>query len=96
MRVNSNNEPLNSDPVGVTRTVTQPAVRENFLGEDRVSLSNAEAINLTLEQTPDVRADKVAQAKVLIADISYPPLEIIQKISSLIGLHVGAQVGADH
>lgn len=79
MRVNPNSEPL-----GVTRIPGQTGAREVRLGVDKLSLTTAEALNRALEQTPASRPDKVALAKNLLAQTSYPPVELIRKIAALI------------
>lgn len=93
MRVNPNSEPLSGNALGVTRTPSQIGARETRLEVEKSSLTTAEGLNSALAQVPATRAEKVAQAKLLIEDAHYPPLELIQKISSLIARHVGAQVG---
>ena len=44
----------------------------------------AKHLNQALTGTPDVRADKVARAKELLADPNYPPRELLDNISSLL------------
>lgn len=49
------------------------------------------SVSRALEQVPDVRPDKVEQAKNLLSDPHYPPLEIIEKISVLLAIHSGGK-----
>lgn len=91
MRINPNSEPL-----GVTITPAQTEARVPRLEADKLSLDTSEKLNRALtflEQAPAMRAEKVAQAKRLIADISYPPPELIHRISALIALGVEEQTG---
>ena len=90
MRVNPNNE---ASVVAVTpgRTAA-PGAR---LGQDNLALTTAESLNRSFEQTLEVRADKVAEAKALIQDGSYPPAVIIRKISALLAIKLDPQNGAD-
>jgi hypothetical protein len=95
MRVNPNSEPLNTEPLGATRAPSRTGARETGLGTDQLSFATVKGLNRALEQTPAARADKVAQAESLIADSTYPPPELIQKISALIAPLIDVQSGAD-
>jgi hypothetical protein len=86
MRVNPN-----SEAPAVSAAPGRSAVSEPRLGQDRLALSTTETLNRSLEQTPDVRADKVAEAKTLIRDGSYPPAVIIRKISALLAVKLDSQ-----
>jgi Anti-sigma-28 factor, FlgM len=85
MRVNPNTE----TPV-VAGTPSSPAAPKPRLGQDKLALSS-DTISPALEQTPEVRADKVAEAKALLQNGSYPPAVIIRKISALLAIHVNSQ-----
>jgi hypothetical protein len=54
-----------------------------------------ESLNRSLEQTPASRGDKVAEAKALLQDGSYPPAVIIRKISALLAITLDPQNNAD-
>jgi hypothetical protein len=54
-----------------------------------------DSLNRSLEQTPPVRADKVAEAKALIEDGTYPPAVIIRKISALLAIKIDSQNNAE-
>ena len=88
MRVNPNSE------LGpVTRTASPTGTGDPRLGADRLSLTTAAGLNRALEQTPAVRAEKVAQARSLIEDAPYPPPELIRKIAALLAMHSEAIKG---
>ena len=72
-----------------------PAAREPRLEEDKVALATSDTLNQALEETPETRADKVAEAKGLLQNGSYPPAVIIQKISALLAIHINSQDAAD-
>ena len=90
MRVNPNSE---------TSAVSAPPGRiaspEPRLGQDQLAATATESLNRSLEQTPEVRADKVAEAKALIQDGSYPPAVIIRKISALLAIKLDSQNNPD-
>jgi hypothetical protein len=58
------------------------------LGEDHLAPSAADDLAHALAQTPAVRSEKVALARGLIKDASYPPAVLIHKISTLLAIHV--------
>ena len=90
MRVNSN-----SDASAVSATpgrTTAPAPR---LGQDQLAFTTTESLNRSFEQTPEVRADKVAEAKALIQDGSYPPAVMIRKISALLAIKLAPESNAN-
>ena len=90
MRVNPN-----SELVGLTRTTSQTGAGEPRLGADQLSLTTTETLNRAWEQTPATRVEKVAQAKSLVADITYPPPELIRKISALLAMNLDAAMGPE-
>ena len=90
MRVNSNSAEL-----AVSATPGRTTAPEPRLGQDKLAFATTESLNRSLEQTPEVRADKVAEAKALIQDGSYPPAVIIRKISALLAIKLDSQNSAD-
>jgi len=88
MRVNPN-----SELVGLTRTTNQTGAGDPRLGADQLSLTTTETLNRAWEQTLATRVEKVAQAKSLIADTTYPPPELIRKISALLAMNLDAAMG---
>jgi hypothetical protein len=51
---------------------------------DNLSSSNTDALRTALNNTPEVRPDVVARGKALAANSSYPPLEIINRLTEMI------------
>jgi len=90
MRVNQNN-----DASAVTTTPSRTTTPAPRLGQDSLAPTSAESLNRSLEQTPEVRADKVANARSLIQDGSYPPAVIIRKISALLAIKLDPQNDAE-
>jgi len=90
MRVNSN-----SDLGGVTRVPFQTGAGDPRLGADKQSFTTAESLTSALEQTPASRGEKVAQARNLVDDYTYPPPELIRRISVLLAMNIDAGTGAD-
>lgn len=90
MRVNPN-----SGPTSVTQASPRPTGQPPSLGQDKLALNAANALNNALDQTPAVRPDKVAQAQSLISDKTYPPDEVIDGISKLLGAKIAGQKPSD-
>lgn len=90
MRVNSN-----SEASAVSATPGRTTAPEPRLGQDKLAFTTTESLNRSLEQTPAVRADKVAEAKALIQDVSYPPEVIIRQISTLLATKLSSQNKAE-
>ena len=90
MRVNPN-----SDLGGVTRVPIQTGAGDPRLGADKQSFTTAESLTRALEQTPATRGEKVAQARNLVDDYTYPPPELIRRISALIARQHNAQTGPE-
>ncbi len=85
MRVNPNSELPGAAQVPARAPVQAPA-----LGQDHLALSQAEGLNRALDQTPAARPEEVARAQSLVQDLSYPPMVLIRKISSLLAIHLQA------
>ena len=90
MRVNPNSEP--SVVAGKPGPTVAPGAR---LGQDKLALATSDTLNRALEQTPEVRSDKVAEAKALLQNGSYPPAVIIRKISALLAVKITSQDNSD-
>ena len=90
MRVNPK-----GDLVGITGTPSQTGSGNPRLGADKLSITTIDTLNRALEQTPAARADKVAQARRLVADAAYPPTVLIRKISALFAIKWDADGGLD-
>ena len=90
MRVN-----LNSEASAVSATPGRTTAPEPRLGQDKLAFTTTESLSRSLEQTPEVRADKVAAAKALIQDVSYPPAVVIRRISALLAIKLDSPDKAD-
>ena len=89
MRVNPNS--VTSE---VTGTPSPAAAQTPSLGQDQLALGSADALNSALEQTPAVRPDKVALAKGLLADTTFPPDALINGLARLLAVKLaGSQQG---
>ena len=53
------------------------------------SFDGAAALNRALADTPDLRADQVERARLLIGNVNYPPAQTIRRIASLLASHLG-------
>ena len=83
MRVNPN-----SDTTAVTRIPSRASARTPRLGQDETSLAAADQLDKALAATPAVRDEKVAEAQRLVRDVSYPPEELVEKLSVLLASHL--------
>ena len=81
MRVNPN-----SDASAVTASTASRPAPQPRLESDKLALTSSDNLTQALSQTPEVRAEKVAESKALIQDGSYPPEAIIRKISALLAI----------
>jgi hypothetical protein len=83
MEVNLN---INTGSVGGVGSRPPVKPRSEPARADSASFHDAEAVNRSLEQTPGVRAEAVARAQTLAADVQYPPLETITAIAKLLAI----------
>lgn len=51
---------------------------------DRLSASSQETLQNALSQQPEIRPEVVARGQALAVDPTYPPLQIIEKLSELL------------
>ena len=56
--------------------------------DSTMSFERTNALEETLRQTSSVRSDKVAQAKALVADPSYPSDDVLNRMSYLLAKHI--------
>jgi hypothetical protein len=69
----------------VTRgTETPVAKRPSQTKTDTAVFRAAESLNQSLLDTPDVRGDVVARARILAASVQYPPKELIDGLATLL------------
>jgi hypothetical protein len=83
MEVNPNLSALPVQKVAGRSAVTP---RPKPAGTDSVSFREAEAVDGALKQTPDVRPEAVAMARMLGVTVKYPPLDMIQAIAKLLAM----------
>jgi len=68
----------------VTASQSRPAVQKNRLESDTLTAEATEGLERALKEAPTVRADKVARAKALLDDPSYPSAAHLDKLASLL------------
>ena len=85
MRVHPNSESAGLNGIPKTERTAARATRPQ---QDELVLTTADKLNQTLKQTPSVRAEKVARAKALIADSSYPPKAVIDQVAAVLAPHI--------
>ena len=85
MEINSN---LKAEPLGGR----MPPVRSSAAVSqaNNALFDGAAKLEMGLKETPAVRPDVVARARELISDPSYPPQEMVRKISLLLAMHMEA------
>lgn len=88
MRIESN-----SVPFAPTTVSSRTPARESRVEQDNSSMTSSNNLKHALEQTPTVRADKVAAAKALLADGSYPSEAMLGKVADLLAEHLQAAEG---
>ena len=74
---------VNSQPV----TNTTPAAPASA-SRAEVSLDSANALEQALQNVPEVRPEKVAQARQLVADAKYPSDQVMGGIAQLLSQHI--------
>ena len=85
MQINFN---ANIDPV--PRAGAKPAKSsESSPAPEAAAFDGARALDRSLSETPDVRADKVAAGRKLVEDTHYPPQETIKRIARLLAISIG-------
>ena len=76
--------------MGMPGLSNQASSRSPQLAEEpTLSMSQSEALNRALEKSPAVRAEKVAQAKALLAGGSYPSDSDLAKVADLLAKNLG-------
>jgi hypothetical protein len=56
-----------------------------------VAFEQVQSLEQALKNIPEVRSDKVEQAKALIANVQYPPQELISRIADLLAMYAQNQ-----
>lgn len=73
-----------SKTAGVTEMPKPATVTKPRLEPDKVDLKATEKLNRALEQAADVRTDKVARAKALVAEPGYPSKEVMSQVARVL------------
>jgi len=82
---------LNTNIDSVSRVAAgQPKKTEVKTQGAGAAFEKSEALNQSLRQLPESRAELVASAKEKTALSTYPPPETIKKISALLSMHIGS------
>ena len=83
---------LNSNQSRITdysQSASGRAVTSSTANTDStMSFERTNSLEETLRQTSSVRSDKVAQAKALVADPSYPSEDVLSRMSDLLARHI--------
>ncbi len=61
-----------------------PTARPHSPQPDQISIEQAAFLKVALERQPEIRSEVVARGRALAADPSYPPPEVLQRISEMI------------
>lgn len=77
---NKVNKPEPAPPV--TR---QDAVRRV---EEDASFANTTALEAKLREIPDVRSEKLEQARALLANVQYPPDQVLNSLAALLAINI--------
>lgn len=62
----------------------QPAARPLTPRPDQISTASAAFLRSALQRQPEIRPEVVARARLLAADPSYPPAEVMKKVAEQI------------
>jgi hypothetical protein len=71
---------------GANAPVTKRTEPTPVQGE--VSLDRTEALKRSVQGLPLIRPDQVDRARALVADVKYPPQEMLNRIANLLALHM--------
>jgi hypothetical protein len=64
------------------------SVRRHQNHTDEAELHSPETLRNLIDQHPAVRADEVERGQILLADVQYPPAELINGLSRLLAEHM--------
>ena len=79
MRIEQNNFVAKTENLRNLKHTTKPVISDTL-----VSFGENEQLNQALTSTPDVRAERVARGKALIADPNYPSKEQVKAIAGIL------------
>jgi hypothetical protein len=83
MQISSSLPQAISQPTPMPTSALKPAPPPDS-SDDTAALSRVSDLIATLQTTPPVRPETVERGMALVADPSYPPAELIQKLAGLI------------
>lgn len=89
MQIDSNLSP--NTVARTTPAATSAAKAVNAQAADSVSFAQAEAINKSLKEEPDVRSSEVERAQNLIGQVQWPPEVVIRRFSNLLAIHMASE-----
>ena len=72
----------------VRREPLSSAKSERPAGGETEAFKGVASLENALQETPDVRPDKVARGRQLIADPHYPPPEIMQRVAQVLAPNI--------
>ena len=72
--------------------MSRPDAEQHFrMPEQALSLpafDAAQSLERSVKDLPLVRPEEVARARALVADVKYPPDEMMSRIASLLAMHI--------
>lgn len=93
MKIESNNGPMDvtglESRAAALRTNVRQVQKQDK--QDNVSLNSMDELKKSLNEAPAVRADKVAKAKALVADSSYPSDSTLSQVAGLLADNLNGQ-----
>jgi anti-sigma28 factor (negative regulator of flagellin synthesis) len=90
MRINSRSEPL--DVTGVqSKGASQQTAAVSEESQDSLTTTDVDDLKKSLNTASDVRADKVAKAKVAIEGGNYPTDSMLSQVAGLLAKGLSAQ-----
>jgi hypothetical protein len=73
---------------GVTNPSTRKATKPPTVGQDGPAETASARLRLSLETTPEVRPEKVARARALMAEPEYPSENVLGQLATLLAQHL--------
>lgn len=85
MKIDPNSHISSTPPAAASRAATHAAAPQVA----SASFEQVAQLNQALQRTPEVRAEVVAKARLLVGDVKYPPDTTIQRIARLLAMELG-------
>jgi hypothetical protein len=98
-RTNKNMEVELNPGLNVNAGSSQPVARQNSIqtsdnniqpSDTTMSIGRTQALEQTLQETPQIRPEMVARANALVADDNYPSDETLNQMAGLLAGHLGS------